>query len=153
MILSHNRRPKEKQVSGQGQPWLQGAFWAEKKFLRRQTLLRSFDQPLAMRTASEWKNVRGRRDMATSENYLTSIKCWFELHSNLKEGEKIKDERAKCQHLGWQPRNATRQAPGLRLRPPRLSVWRGAWAWSCEQGQRMACAGQPLGKTSKRWVH
>lgn len=53
--------------------------------------------------------------MATSENYLTSIKCWFEPHGNLKEGEKIEDERAKCQGLAWQPRNATRQAPVLGL--------------------------------------
>lgn len=59
--------------------------------------------------------------MATSENY-PSIKCWLKLHSNLKEGEKTEDKRAKCQHLAWLPLNATCWAPGLGLRPPRLLV-------------------------------
>jgi len=53
--------------------------------------------------------------MATSENDLTSIKCWLKLHSHLKEGDKIEDKRAKCHRLAWLPRNATPQAPVLGL--------------------------------------
>ena len=33
--------------------------------------------------------------MATSDNYLTSIKRWLKLHSNLKERDAIEDKRAK----------------------------------------------------------
>lgn len=33
--------------------------------------------------------------MATSDNYLMSIKCWLKLHSNLKEGNEIEDKKAK----------------------------------------------------------
>lgn len=75
--------------------------------------------------------------MATSENYLTSIKCWLKLHSHLKEGDRIKDKRAQCQHLAWLPRNATCQAPvaGLRLQPPRLSVLARAGARYLNRGK------------------
>lgn len=32
--------------------------------------------------------------MATSDNYLTSIKRWLKLHSNLKERDTTEDKRA-----------------------------------------------------------
>lgn len=101
--------------------------------------------------------------MATSENYLTSIKCWLKLHSHLKEGDKIEDKRAKCQRLAWLPQNATprprcwgcRRAAGSRLRAAAallLSFGESLSSGSFQQGAKDGLRWSTT-KTSKTMVH
>lgn len=51
--------------------------------------------------------------MATSDNYLKSIKCWLKLHSNLKEGNETED---------WKSDKASVSA-GCHCHSPQAPCW------------------------------
>lgn len=70
--------------------------------------------------------------MATSDNYLRSIKCWLKLHSNLKEGNETEDWKsdkasvsAGCHHHSPQDPVLGLQSCGLNAAAILLTgVWR-----------------------------
>lgn len=97
--------------------------------------------------------------MATSENHLTSIKCWLKLHSNLKECDETGDKRAKMPVSSQATAKRNLKAPVLGR--PRavlhswdaaillVGVWRELELSDFNGGQRRACAGTPQGRISK----
>lgn len=163
MILSHpDRRPNKKQVPGQGQLGLQGAFCGKNSIKGRHSSGAQVSQ-LAIRTAFEVEENRQvpERFVATSANYLTGIKRWLKLYSKLKEGGAIGGKEQKRQGLGGyhktqptRPRcwGSGRAVDHMLLWCSSLACWclaRGG-AQSFEQGQRRACADEPKGKVSTR---
>lgn len=87
-----NRRLNKKQVAGQGQVGLWEPFEGKISFKGRHSPGAWISQ-LAIRTAFEVEEKCRVQEgyVATSGNYLTSIKCWLKLHSKLKEGNEIED--------------------------------------------------------------
>lgn len=83
-------QPSQQEVSykasvlGQGQVGIQGDVWEGNIPLRGDTLQELRSASWQLEQLLKWK--KNVRYMATCGNYLTSIKCWSKLHSQVKEG-------------------------------------------------------------------